>query len=277
MNFMNLPEKHAGKESMFYIFPIEYENNPTYGDGAVKGSKEIIKASAYLEYYDEQFDIEPYEKGIHLLKPLKINKPEELNKITETIAGINKFIISLGGDHAITPAITKEKQCSAIILDAHADFRYSWNNSTQNHACTSRILAQKHKIGIIGLRSMDIDEKKEMQKNENVTVIKAYEYEEKKLKNMLDKLDKNVYISIDADVFDCSFIRNTGTPEPGGLSWDRVVEILKTIFENKNVIGADITEFAPKQNHEAEAFALAKLCHKIMALKITYNPTNERD
>lgn len=274
MNFMNLPEEKATEEAYFYILPIEYEHNPTYGTGAKNGSKEIIKASQHLEYYDEQFENEPYEKGIHILEPLEINSPEELNKITETTSKIkNKFLIALGGDHAITPAITKgiQEKFSVIILDAHSDFRYSWNNSTQNHACTARNIAQKNKIGIIGVRSQDIDEAKEISKNNKVTIIKAYEFDEKKLKEMLNKLDEKVYISIDADVFDPAFIRNTGTPEPGGLSWDKAIEILKTIFENKNVIGADIVEFAPKNNYEAEAFALAKLAYKIMSLKIKYN------
>lgn len=274
MNFMNLPEENATEQSLFYILPIEYEHNPTYGKGAENGSKEIIKASQHLEYYDEQFESEPYEKGIHLLEPLKLNQPEELNKITETVTKIkNKFLISLGGDHAITPAITKgiQGKFSIIILDAHSDFRYSWNNSTQNHACTARNISKNHKTGIIGVRSQDIDEAKEISKNENVTVIKAYELDEKKLKEMLDKLDEKIYISIDADVFDPSFIRNTGTPEPGGLSWETTIEILKTIFQEKKVIGADIVEFAPKNNYEAEAFSLAKLCHKIMAMKLKYN------
>lgn len=277
---MNLPQEYATKDSLFYILPIEYENNPTYGKAASKGPEEIIKASKHLEYYDEQFDNEPFEKGIFVMNKLSLNsiEPEEtMQKISETVSKVkNKFLISLGGDHAITIGTVKGleenfKDFSVIILDAHSDFRYSWNNSQFNHASVSRRMVNNHKIGIIGVRSQDIDEAKEIQENENVQIIKAYEYDKTKLKDMLNKLHQNIYISIDTDVFDPSFIRNTGTPEPGGLFWNQLIDMLKIIFKNKNVIGADIVEFSPRNNFEAESFSLAKLCYKLMALHILYS------
>ncbi|MEK6901431.1 MAG: agmatinase, partial [Nanoarchaeota archaeon] len=59
--------------------------------------------------------------------------------------------------------------------------------------------------------------------------------------------------------------------------WEEVVESLKVIFENKEVIGADIVEFAPKVNFDAEAYSLAKLTYKIMALNVKTNPTNQQN
>ena len=106
--------------------------------------------------------------------------------------------------------------------------------------------------------------------NENIDLIKAYDYDKRKFEKMLSKLSDKIYISIDVDVFDCSFIRNTGTPEPGGFFWDQVIEILKVVFDKKKVIGADIVEFAPDKNDnfKAEAFSLAKLSYKLMALSL---------
>ncbi|MBT5215409.1 agmatinase, partial [Candidatus Woesearchaeota archaeon] len=59
-----------------------------------------------------------------------------------------------------------------------------------------------------------------------------------------------------------------GTPEPGGLDWNTVIDILKLIFKEKEVIGSDIVEFAPEENFRAEAYALARLVYKIIALEI---------
>jgi agmatinase len=98
-------------------------------------------------------------------------------------------------------------------------------------------------------------------------MIKAREFDLRVLKEKLDKLRKKAYVSIDADVFDLSVVRNTGTPEPGGLSWQQVVDALKLIFSEKEVIGADIVEFAPNTCFEAEAYSLAKLAHKMMGMK----------
>ena len=48
MTWMNLPSEYSTKESKFIILPIEYENNPTYGHGALKGPKEIAGKNRIL-------------------------------------------------------------------------------------------------------------------------------------------------------------------------------------------------------------------------------------
>lgn len=268
MKFMKLADEYSGEESEFAVLPVEYEFELTYGDGASKGPSEILKASEHLEYYDEQFDAEPFLKGIQTLASIKPEKPEDLLEIEVP----DKFTVVLGGDHAVTIGVLKslEKKhddFSVVILDSHSDFFSSWNNSQYNHRCVSQRAAEKHKTLLLGIRSMDVDEKELIEKNENVSMIKAYDFDLEKLKAELPKLSENVYISIDVDVFDISFLRNTGTPEPGGFMWDDVIEILKTIFAEKTVIGADIVEFAPKENFTAEAFSLAKLIYKLLSLK----------
>lgn len=277
MSFMSLPQEYSTKEAKIHILPITYEKDVTYGKGAKKGPSEIIKASEHLEYYDEQFDCEPFVKGIHLHNEITFNDKtpkEAMQKIAEKVKQIpkDKFIIGLGGDHATTIGLVKGQQdnheeFSILILDAHADMRHTWNNSEYNHACVAKRLIKDHNIGIIGVRAMDKAEADEINQSENVHIIKAHEYEKNKVKDILSKLHKNVYISVDVDVFDPSFIRNTGTPEPGGLLWYDIIDILKQVFEEKNIIAADIVEFAPKENFKAESFALAKLVYKLCALK----------
>ena len=269
MKFMDLEEKYSGEGSYFYILPIEYEKDLTYGKGASLGPKEIIKASKHLEYYDEQFDKEPFEKGIHTLPSLKLNdkSPKEaFEMIKNEVKKHDKFIISIGGDHSVTIGAVKEN-CSVIVFDAHADMFSSWNGSEYNHRCVCQRLSEKHKVLNVGVRSMDVDEKHIIENNENIDIIKAHEFNLELFKEKLKNLDEKVYVSIDVDCFDPSFIRNTGTPEPGGFTWNQIIEMLEIISKSKNIIGADITEFSPKYNFEAEAFALAKLCYKIMALK----------
>ena len=277
MRFMNLPDEYSGKGSEVYILPISYEKDVTYGGGAGNGPSEILKASQHLEYYDEELDVEAFEKGIYVLDELRLSEknPEEATeKIKERIIeNKNKFIISLGGDHSVSIGIVKaleeNEDFSVLVLDAHSDLRESWNNSKLNHACVSKRFLEKHKVGIIGVRSQDISEKEIVDNNEDVTVVYAHEFSEEKVDELLEKLGDKIYVSIDADVFDPSFIRNTGTPEPGGLSWKEVMMVLKKAFK-KQVIGADIVEFAPKENYRAEAYALAKLVYKICGLRASY-------
>ncbi|HLC98082.1 MAG TPA: agmatinase [Candidatus Nanoarchaeia archaeon] len=282
-SWMNLPKQY--QNGKFVILPLPYEQNVTYGKGASRGPEEISNASYFLEYYDEQFDCKPYEKGITLLQPLPLKNCTPEQMIKEVAGAVaqqqNKFVIGLGGDHAVTLGMIqgmeqlqeKEKNryspsdFSVIILDAHADFRDSWNGSMYNHACVARQLAKKHDLLLIGIRAMDADEAKMIRERKHVHVIKSSDLSLQRVKALLPKLKKNIYLSIDVDVFDLSFIRNTGTPEPGGLFWNEAIELLQLIFREKNVIGADIAEFAPQENFRAEAYALAKLAYKVMAMK----------
>jgi agmatinase len=272
MKWMNLPEQYS--KGKFVILPIAYEKDVTSGKGASRGPQEIIKASKHLEYYDEQFDCEPFEEGIELLETIEASEPEEMiNLVSNKVKELkDKFIIGLGGDHAVTIGLVKgqeklHEEFSVIQFDAHPDMFHSWNGSQYNHRCTAQRISINHDLALIGVRSMDVDEKNIIENNEDVHLIKIYDFDANNLRQILSKLKQKVYLSIDVDVFDPSFIRNTGTPEPGGIGWYNLIAALKIIFKEKEVIGADVVEFAPKENFAAEAYALAKLVYKIMALK----------
>jgi len=285
--FMSLPKEYSGNESKFLILPINYEGKVSFLKGASNGAEQIIRASSELEYYDLELKKQGFLKGIKTLININIRrkKPEfAIKEISCEVKNLidknnyfstDKFLIVLGGDHSITIGVIEafesfKENFSVIVLDAHADLRYSWNNSIFNHACVSRRIASKHKTIILGLRSADDSEIEFSKKNQNITLIKADEFSIKKFDDFLKKLDKDVYISIDSDVFDPSIIRFVGTPEPGGFSWNQMISVLKMIFKNKNVIGVDVTEFSPKgkfHNYASEAYTLAKLVYKIINLK----------
>ncbi len=62
-------------------------------------------------------------------------------------------------------------------------------------------------------------------------------------------------------------IASTGTPEPGGLSWDEAVSLLSLIFEKKAVAGADIVELSTGPHDRNSPFAVAKLIYKMIGLR----------
>jgi agmatinase len=96
---------------------------------------------------------------------------------------------------------------------------------------------------------------------------------ERCLVTILDSLTEQVYISVDIDVFDPAFVPGTGTPEPGGLDWFQVTEILRRVFETKNVVGADVVEVSPLGgNNVVTEFLAARLMAKMIAYSgITYS------
>jgi agmatinase len=78
-------------------------------------------------------------------------------------------------------------------------------------------------------------------------------------------LGENVYVTIDADGFDPSVAPAVGTAEPGGLTWFQGLDLLRTVAEQKNVIGFDIVEIAPREQDTLTEFTMAKLCYKFMS------------
>lgn len=262
------------KNSEVVILPVKYEGNVTWGKGAALGAEAILEASKNLEYYDIPTQSEPVHNGIFTLPMLDLmNKtPEEaIDIIKEKVSEQkDKFVITIGGDHSVGIGALPEGNYSTLQFDAHPDLFYSWNNSNFNHRCFGHY-ANGYSINLVqvGIRSMDVDEKEIIEKEE-ICVVSPEDLNkdfEESCKKVLDNLKENVFISLDVDVFDPSFIRNTGTPEPGGLSWYQVLDIIKEVFEHKKVIGFQLCEFAPQgDNYNAEAYALAKLIYHVIGM-----------
>ncbi|MAG61164.1 agmatinase [archaeon] len=291
LKWMQLPDEYSSFDrSKFVILPISYEKDLTYGIGSAKGAMEIVKASEHLEYYDEEFDCEFFEQGIYLEEEIKLcsESPETMvEKLQEKVASFDsdKFVVSLGGDHSVTIGLVKglEKihgDFAVLQIDAHSDFRDSWNGSSLNHACVMRQIVDKHEIVSVGIRSQDKDERKAIDKNDKVQTIYAFKYSFDKVKEALLSLkSEKLYITIDVDGFDPSVISCTGTPEPGGLVWRQVIDLLKLCFEKKKVIGCDVVEFAPEyietkdkkqqtSRSRAESYILARLISKIVSFEV---------
>ena len=63
---------------------------------------------------------------------------------------------------------------------------------------------------------------------------------------------KGVYFSNDIDGTDDEWADATGTPEPGGLTPDFVVELIRRLGKSVGVIGGDVMEVAPPLRDSAE-------------------------
>jgi agmatinase len=291
---MNLPKEYRDKnKSKVVILPISFKTKTTRKNDSHLGPKAIIDASQELEYFEEDLLCEPHEKGIYTEEQLTLKETDFTkikHKILDKIKKINnKFPIILGSDHSTTIPVVealeeKEKNFGVIVFDAHSDLREPWGKDTWWHACVSREISKKHKTLLVGVRSMDNNDIDFLQsrkvgnvglifakdllssiKQHNWDLASCFELEEK-----LRQLPKKIYISIDVDVFDPSIIRYTDTPEPGGLNWTQLNNLLKMVFEEKEVIGVDIVEFSPDTKNKAafaESYLLAKLIYKMLAYK----------
>jgi agmatinase len=82
--------------------------------------------------------------------------------------------------------------------------------------------------------------------------------------DFVDALGPDVYVSVDVDGLDPAIIPDTGTPEPGGLTWRIVLEVLAEVTRCRRVVGLDLVELAPTPDGRVSAFAAARLAAKMI-------------
>ena len=279
--FLGLSSEIKSKNKVLVI-PFGLENTVSYEGGTKMAPKKIIKASHQVELFDDELKKEPYRKfNLKTLKEEKIKKNlgqalEQLTRIINKTLNLKYFPIILGGEHSITPAIIKSfkknySKLTIIQIDAHADLRNQYLGNKNSHACAMRRCLDFKNVNIIGIgiRNICKEEFEFVKKNkERIKIFWSKGFSKKNIttiKNLVK--NKNVYLTFDVDGFDSSLMPATGTPEPGGLFWNDTLDILKSIFKNSNVIGADINELAPKQNLHACDFLTAKLIYKMLSYK----------
>lgn len=275
--FGGIDSEHTELEyAAILLQSIPYDGTSTWGKGADQGFDVFIEASENMELYDIETDSEVYKKGIHILPPiLEQQSPEAVYEAvyekTKELLKKDKFLSFFGGEHSISIGIIdafKEKydNLTVLQLDAHADLRASYNGSEFNHACAMHRASKSTQLIQIGIRSMDSSEK-EFLNNDRCFFAEDMYNRTDWMDESISKMTQDVYLSIDLDAFDPSIMPATGTPEPGGLDWNTVIQYLKRVFEQKNIVGFDIVEFAPIEGLSAPGFLVSKLFYKLLSYK----------
>ena len=256
--FLNLPKF---LEASVIILPIPYENTTSYMKGTVFGPAAILKASNELYLYDQELDLEPYKMGITTLKP--VNDLEKLKRLKE-----DKFVIALGGEHSISLNLIKrfdQSNLSILHIDAHADMKDNFDGNKFSHACVMRRVSEFNKnIVQVGVRALDKDEFDYIKENKIKTFFMHNKFN---IAKIVSSLKDNVYVSIDLDAFDLSVFPEVGTPEPDGLKWNQVSDLLKEVFSKKNVVGCDVVELCPAEEDSQSSYFAAKLVYKLIGYK----------
>lgn len=262
------------------VLPVPYDLTSSWKKGADKGPQALIDASASMELYDIPTRSEVYRKGIITLDPIVENGPPEImtDRVDEACTAIlegGKFPVVLGGEHsvsigAIRAAARRHKNLTILQIDAHGDTRESYDGSPFNHACVMARAREWCSITQVGIRAIDIEEVAGMKEDR---VFFGHEIEEHVARGddswmdrVIDTLDENVYITIDLDAFDPSLLPATGTPEPGGMRWREVNELLRRVCNQRNVVGFDVVELLPTEGHWASEFVAAKLVYRLLSM-----------
>jgi agmatinase len=277
MFLSDVPEQYRDPaKAGVVIIPVPYDATSSWIKGADKGPAAILEASVTVENYDIESDSEPFKVGIFTDKPVnEKTTPQKMagaveKRIAEHLAN-GKLPIVVGGEHsvsigAIKAAAKKFKKLTVLQLDAHADLRDEYYGSKFNHACVMARTKELCPIVQVGIRSMDISEKRLLDKTRTFFAANIFGKTDW-IDSAVSLLTDNVYITIDLDVFDPSIMPSTGTPEPGGLGWYEVLDLLRPVFHKTNVVGFDVVEMCPNKSNKAPDFLAAKLIYKLISYK----------
>jgi agmatinase len=244
--FGDFPKKYRDpKSAEIAILPVPYDGTSTYGKGADRGPSALLAASYYLENYCLETKSEVYRHGIYVEKPIEARlSPENMvaaveKKVLEIISK-SKFCVMLGGEHSITSGSVraharKYKELAILQLDAHTDMRDEYEGSRHNHACTMARVREWKPVQV-GIRSFDRSELDNISL-ERVFFAKDIYNHDRWMEKAISKLKKDVYITIDLDVFDPSLsaLRQNGISSDSMLwSYSQEKKIPRPTFLQRN-------------------------------------------
>lgn len=250
IKFLN--SKNNFDNSRIILFGIPFDGTSTYRFGSRKAPHSIRIASDSIETYSPYQDKDLNAVAFFDAGNLKLASRKNTEKMMKAVSGFtdkickhNKIPFALGGEHLISyPVIkslkTKYDNMTVIQFDAHTDLREDYEGVKFSHATVMKRVFELGGIDIIqtGIRSGTKEEYEFMKKNHTF-----YEFFKKDL--ILEKIKgKNVYLTIDIDVFDPSVIPGTGNPEPGGITFLQFMDFIKHLKET-TVIGIDVVELNP--------------------------------
>lgn len=186
-------------------------------------------------------------------------------------AGKRPFLI--GGEHLVTlgafRAVHRNYPDVAILhFDAHTDLREDYLGVPLSHACVIRRcweLTGDGKIFQFGIRSGDREEWR--WGKDHVT---CHPFYLEGLENVVERLgNAPVYFTVDLDVMDPSVFPGTGTPEPGGVSFDALRRAVTLVCSRCNVVGCDVNELCPPFDQSGVSNAVAAKVVREMLLALS--------
>lgn len=293
-NFLGIPPDKSTSTAAIAIQPIPLERTTSYGKGTKDGPREILRASHYVEFYDEEFDRELcFERGIATLEPLPLKKLpiEEALALVEARASAilqaGKFCVGLGGEHSITAPLVrahaqKVPDLTILQFDAHADLRIEYDGTPYSHACVMARIAEflePSRITQVGIRALSKEEASFI-RSAGVRTFFAHAIrrgDAQWMDRVLEGLSEHVYITFDVDALDPSIMPATGTPEPEGLTYSECIAIVKRLIETgRRIVGFDVVELAPIKKLHHPNLTAARLVYKLLNLAFAHDRSGKR-
>lgn len=237
------------------LFGAPFDSTTSYRPGTRFGSRTIRQESfgveTYSPYQDKDMtDYSFFDSGdLELCFGSSEKALEDIEERTQTILEDGKRPFMMGGEHLVTLgaviAVAKKYPDLHIIhFDAHADLREEYLGAQLSHAAVLKRcweIVGDGRIFQFGIRSGD---REEFLWGKDHVFTNKFNFNG--LKETVESLKgKPVYFTLDLDVLDPSVFPGTGTPEPGGVTFNELRDAVELVCSSLNIVGCDVNELSP--------------------------------
>lgn len=251
--FLECDKEYA--EAKVILFGAPFDSTTSYRPGTRFGSSAIRRESFGIESYSPYQDRDLMDLPVMDSGDLELSLGDTavcLNQIEERTVEIlkdKKLPFMLGGEHLVTLGAFRAVQAEfpnvhVVHFDAHADLRDDYLGVKLSHACVLRRcqeLVGDGRIHQFGIRSGDREEFAWGREH-----VDTHRFSFDGLSELVDRLQGvPVYFTLDLDVMDPSVFPGTGTPEPGGVSFDELRQAATLVCGKLQIVGCDMNELSP--------------------------------
>lgn len=268
------------EDAKIVLFGAPFDSTTSYRPGTRFGSRAIRQESYGLESYSPYQDKDLMDYAVFDSGDLELGFGDPrgaLDAIEERAAIIldsMKLPFLIGGEHLVTlgavrAVAARYPEVHIIHLDAHGDLRDDYLGAKLSHACVIRrcheLVGDGH-IHQFGIRSGD---REEFVWGKEHVETRMFDLEgiEELAASLRDEL---VYLTVDLDVLDPGVFPGTGTPEPGGVSFDRLRRALQVVCETCRIVGCDVNELCPPCDPTGASTAVA--CKIVREMLLALQP-----
>lgn len=243
------------EEARIVMFGAPFDSTTSYRPGTRFGSSAIRRESFGIESYSPYQDKDLIDAPVFDSGDLELSFGNTslalagISSQTREILQAGKLPLMLGGEHLVTLGAFREvasiyPEVAIIHFDAHADLRDEYLGASLSHACVLRRcweLVGDGRIFQFGIRSGDRGEFSWGREH-----VATHRFDLEGLEETVKALgSRPVYFTVDLDVLDPSVFPGTGTPEPGGVSFEELRRAVTFVCANANVVGCDVNELSP--------------------------------
>jgi agmatinase len=271
------------RDARIAFLGIPFDGGTIYRPGSRFGPRSIREASIVYGSSPEGFggfyDVEVGR--VLLTKALMVDVGDariiptrsdlSYESITATVGDLidrGLFVVSAGGDHSVSFPIIRAHagrgQINVVQFDTHLDFtdevagaRYT-QGSPMRRASDLEGVDKIVQIGIRGLLNSPLSHMSAMAAGN--TVVTTQELRKIGAEQTIRMVPPgDCYVTIDIDLLDPSIAPGTGTPEPGGLSYNEIKTLLAALAGRQDVTirGFDLVEVNPLLDHNGTTALLA--------------------